>query len=132
VTVIDGTSDSIVCSISVGGGPLDLCHNPDQNRIYVANAGSSSISVIRTDPPGLAGDMRPLAARRGPTIVRNVLDLQSLASNRQPPAVLLDASGRRVLDLAPGANDVSALAAGAYYVVSGNRVSSRVVILRRE
>jgi hypothetical protein len=43
---------------------------------------------------------------------------------------LLDATGRKVLDLHPGANDVRALAAGAYYVVSDNRVSSRVVILR--
>jgi len=32
------------------------------------------------------------------------------------PSVLLDATGRKVLDLAPGVNDVRALAPGVYFV----------------
>jgi len=59
----------------------------------------------------------PQAIRRtqDPTIVRGSLNLQLPISNRQS-AELLDASGRRVADLRPGANDVSRLAPGLYFV----------------
>jgi hypothetical protein len=51
-----------------------------------------------------------------PTVVRGVLFL-SEASSRKPQATsLLDNSGRKVLDLHPGANDVRALAPGVYFV----------------
>jgi hypothetical protein len=50
------------------------------------------------------------------------------------PAALLDATGRKVLDLEPGTNDVSRLAPGVYFVQSivDNRHSSfaKVVIAR--
>jgi hypothetical protein len=45
----------------------------------------------------------------GATLVRGVLHPQS-------GMVLLDASGRKVLDLWPGPNDVSHLAPGVYFV----------------
>jgi hypothetical protein len=40
------------------------------------------------------------------------------ASSRQPQAAtwLMDVSGRKVLDLHPGANDVRALAPGVYFI----------------
>jgi len=85
----------------------------------------------------------------GPTIVRGVLFVQNGDSPpevrggrspvQSPFCALLDISGRKVMDLAPGANDVSRLAPGVYFVhseplaVSG-RLSAvschRVVILR--
>jgi hypothetical protein len=50
----------------------------------------------------------------GPTIVRGVLFLPpSLLS---PPSSLYSLDGRRVLDLKPGANDVSRLSPGVYFV----------------
>jgi hypothetical protein len=55
------------------------------------------------------------AARLGATIVRNVLCL-SAASNSKAPGWLLDAAGRKVTELRPGANDVSRLAPGIYFV----------------
>jgi hypothetical protein len=53
----------------------------------------------------------------GPTVVRGVLSLP-LASGveRLASCVLLDATGRKVLQLKPGANDVRALAPGVYFV----------------
>ncbi len=53
-----------------------------------------------------------------PTIVRGVLLLGAVGSrqNTGHRAVLLDAAGRKVMELAPGANDVSALAPGVYFV----------------
>jgi hypothetical protein len=46
-----------------------------------------------------------------------------------PKAVLLDACGRKVLDLKPGANDVRALAPGVYFVRESPAIR-RVTVLR--
>ncbi len=56
-------------------------------------------------------------ANRLPTVVRDVLRLPARAGTK-PPATscLLDACGRKVLDLHLGANDVRALAPGVYFV----------------
>ncbi|MBM3331426.1 hypothetical protein FJY68_06175 [candidate division WOR-3 bacterium] len=67
-------------------------------------------------------DEHPVALSRpplpGPTIVRGVLDLQSSTCNLKSEIALLDAAGRKVLDLRPGPNDVSRLATGVYFVRS--------------
>jgi len=52
------------------------------------------------------------------TLVRGVLVLGVVGSRQNTGyrAELLDATGRKVLDLHPGANDVRALAPGVYFV----------------
>jgi hypothetical protein len=59
------------------------------------------------------------AANRLPTVVRGVLELPG---DRRPGtgdrAALLDIAGRKVLGLHSGANDVSRLTAGVYFVRS--------------
>jgi hypothetical protein len=75
-------------------------------------------------PYGLAGQRRPQASSRASlaTVVRRVLFLPrdmtetSDVSDRVPMHVLLDISGRKVMNLTPGANDVRALAPGVYFV----------------
>ncbi len=71
-------------------------------------------------------------AAAGPTIVRGSLNLPA-AGNRTGVA-LLDATGRKVLDLAPGPNDISRLAPGVYFIHSSgdNRQTtmSRVIVTR--
>jgi hypothetical protein len=61
------------------------------------------------------------STRLGPTIVRGVLVLGAVGSRQQTAyrAELLDAAGRKVLDLRAGANDVRALAPGVYFVREG-------------
>jgi hypothetical protein len=75
------------------------------------------------------GTMKP-----NPTIIRGVLNLQSATCNLQSEIALLDISGRKVLDLKPGANDVGRLAPGVYFVHSTvvNRQSTitKVVVSR--
>jgi len=71
----------------------------------------------------------------GPTLVRGVLLLgDSPRTGTVPKAILLDISGRKVLDLHPGPNDVSRLAPGVYFVRSTADVrhasTSRVVVTR--
>jgi len=59
------------------------------------------------------------------TIVRNSLLLQPANCNLQTRPILLDALGRKVQDLRPGANDVSHLAPGVYFVMEYSVVSSQ-------
>jgi hypothetical protein len=55
-----------------------------------------------------------------PTIVRGVLALPVSPRPRVSESpCLLDACGRKVLDLSPGANDVRALAPGVYFIRQG-------------
>jgi hypothetical protein len=87
---------------------------------------------------------QPQASSHKPqaTVVRGVLFLPSLGTRSElsernsvmSRAALLDISGRKVLDLKPGANDVRTLAPGVYFVHSAidNRQSKmiKVVITR--
>jgi hypothetical protein len=94
----------------------------------------SSLVLARLDAgSGLAEAAAPAAPRSPPTtVIRGVLSLPSSTAPRS--SSLLDAAGHRVLDLTPGANDISGLAPGVYFVRStlDNRQSpvSKVVITR--
>ncbi len=76
---------------------------------------------------------RPASAA-GPTIAAGTLFVPGPADGRQP-GWLLDASGRRVLLLRPGRNDVSGLAPGVYFIKRAQaqaqaRAISKVAVLR--
>jgi len=53
-------------------------------------------------------------SNRVATVSRNVLYLPQSTSSS--PSCLLDVSGRKVLDLHPGANDLRRLSPGVYFV----------------
>ena len=74
----------------------------------------------------------PIGRQLTASVVRNVLLLPE-ASSRKPKAAccLLDAAGRRALDLHPGANDVSSLAPGVYFVREAQAQAVRKVIIAR-
>ncbi|UCG43978.1 MAG: hypothetical protein JSU73_05035 [candidate division WOR-3 bacterium] len=54
--------------------------------------------------------------RTNPTIVRGVLRLQPAADCSQPTAELVDVTGRRIMELEPGENDVRHVAPGIYFI----------------
>jgi len=114
---------------------LELARGPDTAMllVYQGWAGTVQNRMYNTDRIWGAVNPRPGAiaetpnaevrtTKRGPTIVRGVLFLPrdmtetSDVSDRVPRPVLLDVSGRKVLDLLPGANDVRSLAPGVYFV----------------
>jgi hypothetical protein len=72
------------------------------------------------DPnPGIEESPGPQATshKLEPTIIRGVLFLSEARSERREArSELLDISGRKVLDLVPGANDVRAQVPGVYFV----------------
>jgi len=79
----------------------------------------------RLSRPGVGEAARTMRASVGgrPTIIRGVLRMG--VDSRQHTAYraeLLDISGRRALDLKPGANDVSRLAPGVYFVRTASGV----------
>jgi len=89
-------------------------------------------SAVEESPKPQATSPKPQA-----TVVRAVLNL-GVDSRQQTGyrAELLDAAGRKVADLHPGANDVRALAPGVYFVrerlaVGGGRSAVRKVVVAR-
>ena len=46
VTVIDGSTDSVIDNITVGKSPVQVVVDQSSNWVYVTNIDSSSISVI--------------------------------------------------------------------------------------
>jgi hypothetical protein len=71
------------------------------------------------------------------TVVRGVLFLEDCPrTGTVPRTVLLDSSGRKVLDLHPGANDVRAVAPGVYFVKdehcgAGDEGGTQKVVVQR-
>ena len=64
-------------------------------------------------------------ATSAPTFARGVLFLPSASGvERDASSVLLDVSGRKVLELHPGANDVRALMPGVYFIKEGQGTRS--------
>jgi YVTN family beta-propeller protein len=46
--VIDTATNKVVATVAVGNVPFNVAVTPDGNHAYVANAGSSNVSVIDT------------------------------------------------------------------------------------
>jgi Neuraminidase (sialidase) len=65
----------------------------------------------------------------GRTIIRGVLFLAARGEMREARCELLDVSGRRVLHLKPGANDVSRLAPGVYFIRSEPSAVRRIIVV---
>jgi hypothetical protein len=85
-------------------------------------SGVYDIYLIKMAPdsaPGIEGIHKPQAAsyKLEPTIVRGVLNLGVHSrQNTEYRAELLDAAGRKVIELHAGATDVSGLPPGVYFV----------------
>jgi hypothetical protein len=72
-----------------------------------------------TEPSGAVAERPtpgPSRIALGAAIVHGVLNLRSDIANLTSGIVLIDAAGRRALDLRPGPNDVSSLRPGVYFV----------------
>jgi len=77
------------------------------------------ILAYSDEPPGVeeTPNVKVRATKSDPTVVTRLLMLETtLGDGRLVRGALLDISGRRVMDLRPGANDVSRLSPGVYFV----------------
>ena len=124
---------NLTSSIAVdygGRAYIAYCDEDEGDALYVA---------VRDEPIAVAGPRSPGRQasdfRLGVTIVRGVLRLEEGSSPSSSPSLLLDITGRKVLDLKRGANDVSRMPPGVYFVraVSSERSTTgchKVVIQR--
>jgi len=82
---------------------------------------------------GVEESLKPQASSRKPatTVVRGALFLPEAASCKPQAASLLDVSGRKVMGLMAGANDVSRLSPGVYFVREAQAQAVRKVVLTR-
>mgnify|MGYP000116292235 CR=1 FL=1 len=64
-----------------------------------------------------------------PTVVRNVIFLQAAVNSGWVQGGLFDRTGRKVMDLKAGANDVAHLTPGVYFVHQAQRQELRKVII---
>ena len=119
VALVDGATERIVGSISIlAGTPSAMKAVPEADRVFVADPGNSCVEVIRTGA-GAVGERSPLGVlpvASEATIVRGVLFQPEASSPKWQAASLLDVSGRKVMNLGPGANNVRALSPGVYFV----------------
>ncbi|MEO0021889.1 MAG: hypothetical protein ABIK48_06935 [candidate division WOR-3 bacterium] len=100
---------------------------------------TDSLGFLHWDEAGLRGthnqrleveeEFEPAGSGVIPAIVRGVLYLPERAGVAGKP-VLVDITGRRVLELVPGANDVRGLVPGVYFIRSNAGVERKVVIAR--
>jgi hypothetical protein len=105
---------------------------------YQPSAQSGEIWFATNAPLGIAEAMSSAELRApigSPSVVRGVLFLAERPSSSASTSSLFDTGGREVLDLSPGANDVSKLAPGVYFVRAVSRelsaVSCQKVIVTR-
>jgi hypothetical protein len=122
ITFIDSRTDSIVARFDLEAyHPRMFLPVPAHRRIYVGCDYTSSVPVIRTDPSGIeeAPCAEVPATNASPTVMQGALLLPGATGSKPQAASLLDVSGRKVLDLHPGANDVRALAPGVYFIRQG-------------
>ena len=99
--------------------------NPD---VYYLRGVTAGFSGIEACPPLLSP-----GCTRGATVVRGVLVLGAV-DNRQNTgyrAELLNAVGRRVMELHVGANDIGALSPGVYFIKEAEAQAVRKVLVSR-
>jgi len=134
LSVIAGDGSRILKTVTVSSFPAVLLSVPEFKRVYVGHSNTRLVYVVRDTSEGIAETPKAEVRTTSiwPTIVRGVLYLPCgsdfpVAMNRGLEAfpTLLDAMGRNVLDLRPGANDVSRLSPGVYFVREQSVVSSQ-------
>jgi DNA-binding beta-propeller fold protein YncE len=132
LAVIDCEEKRLVADLPLMYDNIEMEVDTVRNVTYVNWREGFLLTVIAdSDYVGLAAGSGTHARQRSqPTIVRGVLLFEARGERRdargemrEARGELLDISGRRVLDLKPGANDVSGLSPGVYFVREPSAVS---------
>ncbi len=131
---VDSHTDSIVDITHLAATPhsfiSDIACNTVDHKIYVASV-DSLLYVFRDISPGINEDAGLAVQFTTPhtSIARNFIFLSPSAVRPGERSFLLDALGRRVLELVPGENDVRGLSPGVYFI-SGNGNLRKVLLVK--
>ena len=132
VTILDGNADTILKTISTGSGPRAMCHNPVNGRTYIANREGNSVAVIRDSASGGVEEQRQTSVERReldvwPNPCKGVLNV-TRRSSEQSKLELYDVKGQIVAILKHGANNISRLNSGIYFLKLGTEVEKFLVV----
>jgi hypothetical protein len=130
-------ADSVVQSPASSSVADAVFYDPVRVRIWVSfRTDDGRTFATWTDPSGGVAEQEPATVcRLGQALVlRGVLLVPGAVSGqRSAVSGLLDVTGRKVMDLLPGANDVSSLSPGVYFCfleAGGHRLNEKVVLTR--
>jgi YVTN family beta-propeller protein len=115
VSVVDARADTLLMSLSLPGwGSIDLCWNQANSRVYVVQEMANLVQVIRDTSSAIAepATVHEALGSRAATLA----GASYLWPGRETGQVI-DACGKGVREVWPGANDLSLLPAGVYVVV---------------
>jgi hypothetical protein len=110
------------------GSQVNLTYTNDSTSVSQVWYRRNAMSGVAEEPSATAASGQTLYA--GPTVVRGVLSLADCASTSSSPSWLLDVSGRQVMPLRPGLNDIGKLAAGVYLIRKQRGALRRVLVVR--
>jgi len=118
---------SIACDSDSGINIVWYDNHTGNQDVYYLHGHTPGAGVSESHPSHPA---RPYVSA---TVARGILFLPEAATRKPQAASLMDAAGRRVLELRPGANDFSRLSPGVYFIrfSAGGRVSTgRLTLVR--
>ncbi|UCG41750.1 MAG: YncE family protein [candidate division WOR-3 bacterium] len=119
LSVIDGASDQVAGSVTVGHNPMDVLSGAIPGHVYVTSFWAGAVRVVN-DATAVEEDLRhPVPGSVGSVLVHHVL-----SPNGSEQSDLLDITGRKVMELSPGPNDIRHLAPGVYFVVTPSPLPS--------
>jgi DNA-binding beta-propeller fold protein YncE len=124
ILVVDCRNDRIATRLDIGVS--SYCVATDGSMPFAFVCGGADIAVIRKDtvPPDLG-------VRAAPDLVGASVVHGRLYHTGGPSSVLLNAAGRKVLELRPDANEVGGLPAGVYFLRDEQARAVRKVIVTR-
>ncbi len=108
--IIDARADTLIKTIPLGHSPRALCHNATNSRIYITDQSDNVVFVVRDTTTGISEADPAVSAR----LRRSSVVSRALCWTERTPGTLMDLTGRIVLALNPGGNDLSRLAPGVY------------------
>jgi DNA-binding beta-propeller fold protein YncE len=107
VVVLDGRSDTVVTAVAVGRDPWALAWNSTNSRIYAANRGSGTISVIRDtmtavfEPPQAGAPVVQRGVHVSPTPAHREVRFDAPVRSARTRLHVVNATGRVTALLAP-------------------------------
>jgi YVTN family beta-propeller protein len=123
VTIIDALTYRATRTIPVGQLPNDMISVPRHNRVFVANAKSSSITVICDTSLAIEEQQDVAPLHSSPTVVRAEAILEMGASS-----ILIDVAGRRLGVLDKGTCRFQLPGPGVYYLTPVGGGASRKLV----
>jgi hypothetical protein len=118
VHVVDATDVHNMRVRGFAATPRDANRLTYKSPYIYASCGEAGVCIFESTQVAIAEPRQAEAeqARKGASVVRGVLFLEAASSRKPQAASLMDVSGRKVMDLHPGANDVRALVPGVYFI----------------